>query len=139
MIPHVIEARHTADYRVWLRFQDGLEGEIDLGDVLWVTLCFEKTTRVWLDEFAKLCIGPEWRHAGLGRTVRIWRPDLLMTGSKSLSPRTRPPNRGRASRREPPTRCSPRPSIREPDVGDRMVAGCRPAERGARQETRPAE
>ena len=57
MIPHVIEARHTADYRVWLRFQDGLEGEIDLGDVLWGPV-FETLKSV--DEFAKLYIEPEW-------------------------------------------------------------------------------
>ena len=35
MIPRVIEARHTADYRVWLRFYDGLEGEIDLATEIW--------------------------------------------------------------------------------------------------------
>lgn len=31
----VIEARYLDGYRVWLRFDDGLEGEIDLSDVLW--------------------------------------------------------------------------------------------------------
>jgi hypothetical protein len=30
-IPHVIEARHLGGHRVWLRFDDGIEGEIDLG------------------------------------------------------------------------------------------------------------
>lgn len=29
----VVEARHVAGYRVWLRFQDGLEGEVDLNDL----------------------------------------------------------------------------------------------------------
>jgi len=35
VIPNVIEARHVKDYRVWLRFQDGTEGEIDLKNELW--------------------------------------------------------------------------------------------------------
>jgi len=35
VIPNVIEARHVKDYRVWLRFHDGTEGEIDLKDALW--------------------------------------------------------------------------------------------------------
>jgi hypothetical protein len=30
-LPHVIEARHVEGYRVWLRFDDGVEAEIDLG------------------------------------------------------------------------------------------------------------
>lgn len=31
---HVMEARYIADYRIWLRFRDGTEGEIDLKDEL---------------------------------------------------------------------------------------------------------
>ena len=31
----VVQARYLDGYRVWLRFDDGLEGEIDLEDVLW--------------------------------------------------------------------------------------------------------
>jgi hypothetical protein len=34
MIPHVIEARHVGDHKVWLKFDDGLAGEIDLYDEL---------------------------------------------------------------------------------------------------------
>ena len=34
MIVHVVEAKATGGFRVWLRFNDGLEGEIDLGDEL---------------------------------------------------------------------------------------------------------
>lgn len=30
MFVHVVEARHRGGYRVWLRFDDGLEGELDL-------------------------------------------------------------------------------------------------------------
>jgi hypothetical protein len=35
MMPRVMDARHAGKYRVWLRFDDGLSGEIDLEDELW--------------------------------------------------------------------------------------------------------
>ena len=31
----VIEAKHVKDYVIWLRFQDGTEGEVDLKDELY--------------------------------------------------------------------------------------------------------
>ena len=31
---HVVEARYVRDYVVWLRFNDGLAGEVDLRDEL---------------------------------------------------------------------------------------------------------
>jgi len=34
MILHVIEAKYLNDYVVWLRFNDGAEGEVDLADEL---------------------------------------------------------------------------------------------------------
>lgn len=30
MTPRIKQARYIADFRVWLRFSDGLEGEVDL-------------------------------------------------------------------------------------------------------------
>ena len=30
MLVHVLEARHRGDHRVWLRFDDGVDGEVDL-------------------------------------------------------------------------------------------------------------
>jgi hypothetical protein len=30
MMPKVVEAKYLGGYRVWLRFKDGLEGELDL-------------------------------------------------------------------------------------------------------------
>lgn len=33
--PKLVEARPLDGYRVWLRFADGVEGEIDLQDELW--------------------------------------------------------------------------------------------------------
>jgi hypothetical protein len=35
MIPRVVEARYVDDYIIWLRFNDGSEGEVDLKDELW--------------------------------------------------------------------------------------------------------
>jgi hypothetical protein len=35
MMPRVMDARHAGKYRVWLRFDDGLSGEIGLEDELW--------------------------------------------------------------------------------------------------------
>ena len=34
-VPRVTDIRHAGGYRVWLRFADGLTGEIDLSDALW--------------------------------------------------------------------------------------------------------
>jgi hypothetical protein len=34
MFLHVKEARYVRDYVIWLRFNDGLEGEVDLGHEL---------------------------------------------------------------------------------------------------------
>lgn len=34
MILHVKEARYLRDYVIWLRFNDGIEGEIDLANEL---------------------------------------------------------------------------------------------------------
>ena len=34
MIPHVIEAKHLEGHRVWLKFDDGSYGELDLFDEL---------------------------------------------------------------------------------------------------------
>jgi hypothetical protein len=35
MLPRVIDVRHAGSYRVWLRFEDGLSGELDLSSELW--------------------------------------------------------------------------------------------------------
>jgi hypothetical protein len=56
MIPRVIDARHAGGYRVWLRFQDDLTGEIDLQSELWGPV-FEPLKDV--REFAKLRADPE--------------------------------------------------------------------------------
>lgn len=35
MIPRVVEARYVRDHILWLRFSDGVQGNIDLGGELW--------------------------------------------------------------------------------------------------------
>ena len=34
MLTHVVDARYLAGYRVWIRFNDGLAGDVDLSDEL---------------------------------------------------------------------------------------------------------
>ena len=34
MFLHISEAKHLHDYTLWLRFNDGTEGEVDLSDFL---------------------------------------------------------------------------------------------------------
>ena len=35
MIPQITDVSYISDYKVWLRFDDGKEGQIDLKDELW--------------------------------------------------------------------------------------------------------
>ncbi len=56
MMPRVIDARHAGDFRVWLRFDDGLTGEIDLEDELWGPVFYPLKD---VPEFAKLRADPE--------------------------------------------------------------------------------
>ncbi len=35
MLPKLKEVKYQGDYRIWLRFSDGIEGEVDLKDELW--------------------------------------------------------------------------------------------------------
>ena len=55
-IPRVIDARHAGGYRVWLRFADGVTGEIDLSDLLWGPV-FQPLKDV--AKFAKVRADPE--------------------------------------------------------------------------------
>lgn len=34
MLAHIVEAEYVGDYRIWLRFDDGAEGEVDLAGEL---------------------------------------------------------------------------------------------------------
>jgi Protein of unknown function (DUF2442) len=56
MIPRVTDARHAGGYRVWLRFADGLSGEIDLEHELWGPVFLPLKDKA---AFAKLRAEPE--------------------------------------------------------------------------------
>ncbi len=34
MIPHIVKAKYKKDYQIWLKFNDGSEGVVDLKDQL---------------------------------------------------------------------------------------------------------
>ncbi|MFI5398481.1 MAG: DUF2442 domain-containing protein [Candidatus Binatia bacterium] len=54
----VVEARYVKDYVVWLRFSDGLEGEVDLRDELYGEV-FEPLKDPAV--FQAFSVQPEWR------------------------------------------------------------------------------
>ena len=56
MIPKVVEVKPMADYRLWLRFHDGISGIVDLSDELWGPM-FEPLRDVGL--FAQARLDPE--------------------------------------------------------------------------------
>ncbi len=35
MILHITDAKHLRDYQIWLKFNDGMEGAVDLSQTLW--------------------------------------------------------------------------------------------------------
>ena len=58
MILHVVEARYLSDYVLWLKFNDGLEGEVDLEDELCGEV-FEPLKNI--REFRKVRLHPDLR------------------------------------------------------------------------------
>jgi hypothetical protein len=56
MILHVREAKYLHDYVIWLRFNDGAEGEVDLRDELWGEV-FEPLKD--LSQFRRFRVDPE--------------------------------------------------------------------------------
>ena len=35
MVPRIAEMKYISDYRIWLKFEDGSQGEVDLEKELW--------------------------------------------------------------------------------------------------------
>jgi len=52
----VVDARYAGEYRVWLRFADGLSGELDLAAELWGPIFEPLKDKT---EFAKLRADPD--------------------------------------------------------------------------------
>jgi hypothetical protein len=83
----VMQCRASRDYRLWLRFDDGLEGSVFLGNMLEV-VAFKAWRNV--DEFCRAAIDP------LASTV-VWNdgirldPDILyqdLVANKGVVPKT---------------------------------------------------
>ena len=53
----VVEARHVADYVIWLRFDDGTEGEVDLKDELYGEVFEPLKDKKFFKSFT---VNPEW-------------------------------------------------------------------------------
>jgi hypothetical protein len=58
MLPRILEAHYVRDYKVWIRFSDGVEGEVDLSQELTGPM-FEPLRNV--EEFRRLALHPEWK------------------------------------------------------------------------------
>ena len=57
MLKDVVAVRALGGYRVWLKFEDGLEGELDLGETLRFRGVFAKLENE--REFARVRVDPE--------------------------------------------------------------------------------
>ncbi len=56
MIARVIDARHIEKYTIWMKFNDGSEGEVDLKNELWGPV-FESLKDV--NQFRKFSVHPD--------------------------------------------------------------------------------
>ena len=56
----VIEAKHVKDYVIWLRFQDGTEGEVNLKDELYGDVFEPLKTLKNREYFKSFIVHPEW-------------------------------------------------------------------------------
>ena len=58
MLPHVTQARYVADFTIWVRFDDGVEGEVNLSSELQGPI-FEPLKN--LEVFRQFSVHPELR------------------------------------------------------------------------------
>jgi hypothetical protein len=58
MLPRIVEARYVAGFRVWIRFSDGAEGDVDLSQDLTGPI-FAPLRSV--EEFRRVILHPELR------------------------------------------------------------------------------
>ena len=57
MLKDIVEARATGDHRIYIRFEDGVSGEIDLSKLIDFRGVFEPLRRP--EEVAKVMVDPE--------------------------------------------------------------------------------
>ena len=58
MIPRIVDARYVSDFTIWLKFEDGTAGEVDLSDELFGPI-FEPLRDVQM--FRRFQLHPELR------------------------------------------------------------------------------
>ena len=75
MIPLVIEAHYVGDYVIWLKFSDGVEGEVELKDELWGPV-FEPLKDK--EEFKKFRVHPDL-HTIMWENGADFAPEFLYT------------------------------------------------------------
>ena len=98
----VVEARYVRDYTVWLRFEDGVEGEADLTDVVfepgeWVAPLRDVE---YFKKFKVKFSSIEWPNGadfapefGSLSPSRLLRPEILQPGNSSARAAARFPVR----------------------------------------------
>ena len=84
MLIHIAEAKHIRDYVLWIKFDNGVEGEIDLSAELWGEM---------FEPFAILIFSVDFvltmKSIPLfGTMVRTWPPTSSILSYK----KTKPPN-----------------------------------------------
>ena len=75
MIPLVTEAHYVGDYVIWLKFSDGVEGEVELKDELWGPV-FEPLNDK--EEFKKFRVHPDL-HTIMWENGADFAPEFLYT------------------------------------------------------------
>jgi hypothetical protein len=84
--PRIAEAKYAGDYRIWLRFADGVEGEVNLESELWGEM-FEPLKDKAL--FARFQLYPE-------RSTIYW-PNDADLAPEFLYAKARESSRGRSA------------------------------------------
>ena len=82
MFVHVTKARYTRDYKVWLAFNDGMEGEIDLSSELHGEVFESLRDKAFFQSFALEGHTLSWRNgADFAPGVSTGAPCLTSRGS----------------------------------------------------------
>ncbi|MBI3579827.1 MAG: DUF2442 domain-containing protein [Ignavibacteriales bacterium] len=78
MIPKIIDAHYVDNYIVWIKFDDGLEGEVDLKTELWGTI-FEPLKNK--EMFKRFRVDPEL-HTLVWENGADFSPEFLHSATK---------------------------------------------------------